>query len=381
MRDVCFGIPSKYDSGKNSSVGINSNGVVVEVHESQSILKLRMWFSVGWVNGLDVSWTRSREYDTGVRPAVAINDHGIVVEVHRWGPSNEKLVSLVGQVEKDTIEFGSAAVYDTGDTPGIALNNAGQVVEVHQSALNDTDLFYRTGVVSGRSIIWNQPNFLGKGNHPRVSLNNQGDAVVVFSAATGKEICYACGQLEDSGHYISWGSPERYDFGSFPGVAIADDGFVTLVHQHGEEGDRVNRRVGTLRRNAHKIDFLSSPQFAESITCNMGSQPSLGCSSDGRMAIQTNRTESYDLRFATSLIIDRKEWMGSIYENIRSKGLWQISMAGSHDAGAYDMSIERVPPQYRDMKFDIPGLVGIFTRTMAETHVRDIAGQLEGGSR
>ena len=55
MEDVFFGLGIYYDSGIQTSVAINANGVVVEVHKSHVSDKL--WYHVGNASKLiTVEW-------------------------------------------------------------------------------------------------------------------------------------------------------------------------------------------------------------------------------------------------------------------------------------------------------------------------------------
>jgi hypothetical protein len=71
-------------------------------------------------------------------------------------------------------------------------------------------------------------------------------------------------------------------------------------------------------------------------------------------------------------------WMESEWDYIGNKQLWQVTLPGTHDSGAYNLSTQRVPSECRDA----PGfLLGITVRPFAEAQEDDFAGQLNGGIR
>jgi hypothetical protein len=172
----------KYDDGVQPSVAINNNGLVVEVHKSESHDTL--WYRVGKVNGDKIDWENNKksiEYDAGVQPSVAITDDGLVVEVHK-SQSYGTLWYRVGRVKSDgTIwvkdDQSKSVKYDAGVQPSVAITNDGLVVEVHKSQSHDT-LWYRgTGQVNGMTINgWddkkNSQNY-SDGTTPRVACNGQ----------------------------------------------------------------------------------------------------------------------------------------------------------------------------------------------------------------
>ncbi len=76
-----------------------------------------------------------------------------------------------------------------------------------------------------------------------------------------------------------------------------------------------------------------------------------------------------------SLLIDRKIWMESEYSNIKDKPLWQVTLPGSHDSGAYDMELEHASGS------GTSAVPAFLARPFAETHEDDMADQLAGGAR
>ncbi|MCP6760762.1 MAG: hypothetical protein NHB32_18910 [Fischerella sp. CENA71] len=183
--DDNFGKADRYDTGVSPSVALNNGNVVVEVHKSQS--RDRLFYRVGKVEGDKIDWgkyenNKSIDYDDGVQPSVAITNDGLVVEVHK-SQSRDRLFYRVGKVEGDTINWGKyennkSIDYDDGIQPSVAITNDGLVVEVHKSQNHDT-LWYQVGRIDNETITgFNYGNSQSKtyssnGTVPKVACNGQ----------------------------------------------------------------------------------------------------------------------------------------------------------------------------------------------------------------
>ena len=157
---ITWGNSINEGTGRYPSVAINSNGVVVEVHER---LNREVWYRVGMVDtdSKTINWGSSYKYDSGVQPHVAIDDGLNVVENH-ISQNHETLWCHVGKVDADrkTIIWGSSHKYDSGMSPSIAIySNPPCAIEVHKSQSHDT-LSYRHGKVdtNSKTIYWG-PSF------------------------------------------------------------------------------------------------------------------------------------------------------------------------------------------------------------------------------
>ena len=89
---LTWGPSYQFDYGYVPSVSV-CGGVAVEVHEGDSG---SLWYSIGKVDGDQVSWSASVQYDSGRNPSVSMcGSPGYLVEVHQGGsPSAEKSTSL-----------------------------------------------------------------------------------------------------------------------------------------------------------------------------------------------------------------------------------------------------------------------------------------------
>ena len=333
MRDVNFGCSLQYDEGKDSSVALNNQGRVVEIHTSQSHDKLYYW--TGRLHDMDVTWSSSHEHDDGITPSIALNDAGIVVEVHYGGDNN--LWCNVGMLEGDDINWGKhAQQYDTGTASSIAIDNDGWCVEVHQG--KDNDLWFQLGKVKTdtMTIDWNQgyKERYDGGRQPQIAMNNHGVIVEVHKLGSRDRLFARVGKLDKTAKTIQWGSlspEEGFANGVQPSIAIADNGVVIEVHK--------NECLDTLWRGGGKIDEVRLQIFwmDGGFEFDTGEPPSVACSAT--MAVQTHKSEEADtLWFSTSLITDRACWMQDNLEFLQNKSLKQVVLPASHDSCMYKES-------------------------------------------
>lgn len=144
-----------YDSGFHPSLSVNSNGTMVEVHESGSGGK-GIYYRIGHLQDpnagqYNIVWDTGNygtSYDNGINPHIAINDKNQVIEVHQVR-GERKLHYHRGVVQTNTINFeGSIRYDDRAEQPAVTLTNDGTVVEC---SIHDRETFCRTGVLSPRN--------------------------------------------------------------------------------------------------------------------------------------------------------------------------------------------------------------------------------------
>jgi hypothetical protein len=151
-----------FDSGFHSSIAINDNGVILDVHESGSG-GTGLYYRVGHLafsNDGDpgISWdsgTNGIRYDDGINPHIALNNRDEAVEVHQV--TGEHLLHYRrGPVNGGTIYFGGSPRYNNNSIqPAVALLDSGLVVEVH--SFEDTAAIATTGILdpnNGGRIEW-----------------------------------------------------------------------------------------------------------------------------------------------------------------------------------------------------------------------------------
>ena len=227
--DDKFGGGDRYDTGKSPDIALNNGNVVVEVHESQGTNTL--WYRVGKVNGKEIKWEnneKSVKYDDGVQPSVAINNNGLVVEVHK-SESHDTLWYRVGKVNGDKIDWENnkkSIEYDAGVQPSVAITDDGLVVEVHKSQSYGT-LWYRVGRVKSDGTIWVKDDQsksvkYDAGVQPSVAITNDGLVVEVHKSQSHDTLWYR-GTGQVNGMTINgWDdkkNSQNYSDGTTPRVA------------------------------------------------------------------------------------------------------------------------------------------------------------------
>jgi hypothetical protein len=152
-----------FDSGFHSSIAINNNGVILEVHESGSGGK-GLYYRAGHLTNpaegdYTITWDSGQygiKYDDGINPHIAINNNNQVVEVHQVTGEN-LLHYRRGFANGGTISFGGSPRYDNNSSEAaVALLDSGLVVELHRSR-TDGNAYARTGVLdsdNGERIDW-----------------------------------------------------------------------------------------------------------------------------------------------------------------------------------------------------------------------------------
>jgi hypothetical protein len=141
------------DAGFHSSIAINDNGVILEVHESGSG-RTGLFYQVGHLaNPADgdytIAWDSGAngvKYDDGINPHIALNNYNQAVEVHQV-TGEHYMHYRRGTVSGGTISFGGSPRYDNNSSEAsVALLDNGVVVEVHRQ--DDSFAAARTGILN-----------------------------------------------------------------------------------------------------------------------------------------------------------------------------------------------------------------------------------------
>ncbi len=201
-----FGSPVAFGDGSAPGVSMNTDGVLIEVHQNpntQGGLVTDVYYRIGKLDlgagiGQKVVWSSPvYSYDGGIAPQVAINDRYQVVEVHETNNIfNHKLYYHTGFIHQTGDKYyilwtsgGAGFVgteYDSGRSPHIALDNDGNVVEVHQAAASN-NLHYRRGRLTNSRIAW-VPGGWQWSNGDFVNISADGSrAVAVFLGCSWHE--------------------------------------------------------------------------------------------------------------------------------------------------------------------------------------------------
>lgn len=327
MNDVSFDFPIQYDAGIRPRVSV-ARGTVVEVHQSEGGDTL--WYHVGSLTGGLVRFGGSHQYDDGITPAVAVNAAGVVVEVHETQSIfSSGMYYHVGQVDaaSQSIQFGGSHEYDSGNVPAVALNDQNVVVEVHESNGLSSKLWYHVGRADpgNKTVAWGGSHDYDTGSAPSVALSNQNVVVEVHrSEGLSNALWYHVGVVDPGTLTIEFGPSIQYDDGVDPSVALTDDGFVIEVHRS-QTFNTLWKRIGRVDAANRRIDWIGgSVQYAG------GSAPSVG--TDGTTAVEAHQ-DGITLYNAASRVMDRTSWMHDRSALLGPQPLRGVVMPASHDAG------------------------------------------------
>jgi hypothetical protein len=146
---VDFGGSHRYDTGVTPSIALNNQNVVVEVHQAPG-LSDNLWYRVGTVDvdRRTISFGGSTKYDTGANPSVALTDDGLVIEVHRSQTFRTlwKRIGTVDVAAKTIRWIGGSVRYADGEWPVVASDGT-TAVQVNEDG---TTLLYAASQVADR---------------------------------------------------------------------------------------------------------------------------------------------------------------------------------------------------------------------------------------
>jgi hypothetical protein len=329
MRGVQFGRSLEYSGGTQPSIS-NSTRNILEMHRSSPA---NLMYRLGHFSGASVRWESEVSYDKGIEPACAINNNGLAVEIHRTDANGkEDLWYTAGRISGNTVSFKRPnSRIDSGIQPQIALSDQNVVVEVHQWSTSRKEIVYRVGRLDPTTLntTWGSPQRYDNGILPHVAINSRGVVVEVHQSEAHDVLYYRIGDL--AGDLIRWRSAAKsYTSGVQPSVAITQDGFVIEVHKS-EAYDTLWCRYGLITES----DSINWTYTSAGAQFDEGQRPSLSCS--GNLSVQAHTSPSYaTLWYSTSRILDRSRWMADRLPVIGHNTLKEISMPGSHNAAMYD---------------------------------------------
>jgi hypothetical protein len=242
------------DLGKGSEAGISliNSYLFIVLNGNTSDLDGKIYERLGTLGqGYQtpiVSLGNSTYYANGYHPSVSMNSDGLVVEVHDNHPAwlaGSELFYKIGTVnpsggENQEVNWSGYWIrFDAGRFPQVAINDSRMLVEVHESQdLTSNKLYYRTGHILGEYprfiVIWDSGDRgieYNSGRRPHITLDNAGNVVEVHQESKDKNLHYRRGHLNNSGTRIDWSaapSNGRYvtGNGTDPAVSLANNGFV-----------------------------------------------------------------------------------------------------------------------------------------------------------
>lgn len=240
----------KFDTGSFPSVGINDNGQVVSTHQ-QNNGGLSLYYNTGVINGNKIDWNQGGVgtfYTTGQETSVDLNNDGLLVEVHKANVS-ESMWSLVGRLEGDGIFWTQGSTqFDSGRKPNVALNNNNAIAQFHETTkFFPGRIFNNAGKIDdGLKVRWfgshESDGFLSAS--PKVDMNDSGLSVQVHASTNGG-MYYRIGTLIDDDRLILENDAVQFLQAFEYDVTINNNGQVLLVYTNEDTTKAENLRYIT----------------------------------------------------------------------------------------------------------------------------------------
>ncbi len=238
-------VPQQIDYGSSPALKMNNHGTLFMMYYDDGSVSKRkpgLYWSIGTVTAADgVSWQNNLNNWMGtlINPSVSINDEGDVIAV--CADSQNNLYWFVGKIQNGDIQWAKGSnnifVSKAGATPSVALNNYGFVIETHVQP-NTTKLMYQLGQIDQHgNFQWSgSPQQFDSGTAPSVALDNKGSVAVVHQGATNS------GTLYYNTAYYSGPKAIKFDNandgvnitpGQFPRANFNDEGFLLIGYRSG----------------------------------------------------------------------------------------------------------------------------------------------------
>ena len=182
-----------YGLGTQPTVALRVDGKLVEMHEEKHSFKKHLYYRLGQLDMENqcIHWEESMKIGKGRNPSVTVSDEGVVLEVHE-NDNDNGLHYSVGELRENHIEWGQVHQYDVGIAPCVCIRNwSNQILVVHQGAKSET-IHYRSGIVhlKDRAIDWEPGRHDIKGKSPRIDIGDSGIMVGV-QIQDGSSIYYS----------------------------------------------------------------------------------------------------------------------------------------------------------------------------------------------
>lgn len=172
-------------------------------------------------------------------PAVTLNDTNVLVifqsayfdayhTFYKVGEVNQENNQIVWTTEENQKLFDDNWATELS----VSMNSKGDVVAVGRRFNSDSFIF-RVGSLSEGQITWKPilDSHGIKGCTPSVCINDEKHVLVVYQSTLRSLYC-SYGKLSPDAGGIVWSSRhEQYDYGTWPSVAVMNDGILVEAHE------------------------------------------------------------------------------------------------------------------------------------------------------
>ena len=234
------GAIQRRSQGKFPNLSVNSDGVVVEVHQPSAVSGT-IYCQVGQINGDKVDFREESEVGIGKFSKVAIyNDY--VVKVHE-GKYLRRIYYDFGRLDdklciKWKTQISNSPIIGMGRLPAVAIHGNRAVI-TYDSAYIGWSTYYQIGTIDeqGESIIWGNKNNLFEAGvtETSVALNEE----YVVSAGRGwTKIRYLICRIDENRVVEKLREVQYVHIGYRPSLCMDNKGYVIMIWQ-----SRIRRRL------------------------------------------------------------------------------------------------------------------------------------------
>jgi hypothetical protein len=297
--------------------------------------------------GCDVNFGSPTSNTKGYQTSIAMNSAGLVVETHHGNQFTNELWYRVGKLDatSGTIDWGSERKTEaTGSWPAVALGENGWVYLMYSTALtrNTSKQYYRVGTLNPtgnqyQQITWKTDTFPVSGDSGfHASLSVWGNLLVGIYETSGGDTCsYAIGTPNNPGagdfgiHWYTGAGNKRTISGLKcvnPHIAVVGggrygQGQIVLVYD--VDGSRIVYERGSIESspdNGGKGKQMYWETGAQDVTTDSGLQPALALLPNG-FAIEVHQLKSNEDLRSTVGKVDLSNW-GTRIDWAASKGFY-----------------------------------------------------------
>lgn len=361
-------VKTLHGSSVEPSLAMCENSVVA-VYRGSTGATSNLYYKAGTINNVGVlTWADQDDLhnDSGETPSVGLNSNHIVVEIHEAAGSSNKLWSHVGILDPyaKTINWGGGQ--DTGHsgyTPSVSVIYIQQqdiAIATYTSGSDANTVYFMIGRInySNSTVGWTKLSGGTTGKNPKIAVNNEGKVILVADSETPNSdgttsVHIKKGQLTNDLTNITWDEGSTVLSSScmgFADVGMDQDGNLAFAYQGpgifvdaitvGESlnypiitryGNLDAGRTLTLNPEAFGPGLGKKPSIAASIVDNTGVVAILQETPDEAGAVITSNDSKvfYASSMVQSIHSDRNKWM-SHYQN---RSLNQLCLPAAHDAG------------------------------------------------
>jgi hypothetical protein len=275
-------------NGQYPSICTNNKGWVIQVYHLETVIGLRLRYTVGFQSDGMVTWSDNiKTYDRGFYPCIAMNDSGLVVAVYgaqlgyqmfyKLGrlsydeitTSQSHFIPDKATVDGASIEWLETGVIGEGHNPDVSINNNNTVVVVYERRSIKwpwVRAYYRIGDIKEEALNWRQPDSdkrlleSGSSKHVSVSLNDKEEVAIGYSSGVERAVHFVVGIILNGSIQLGSNKFSPTGVSYEPVISLNNDGYVVAVHHilQGRLSLKIN--YGLLRH--HDVTRLTSMEWS-----------------------------------------------------------------------------------------------------------------------